>query len=960
MKRKVAFFGLIVLFLIPIQARPAALVTDGVVNAIQEYGEAMVLIKLRDPASLSERPMMRGQQIAEVQSRVLEMVSDSEFEVIHLYRISCGMSGRLRAGGLDILKDLPEVEQIYLDRKGHAHLNQSVPLIGADVVHDMNLSGDGIVVAILDTGVDTDHTNLSDGDIIKQNCFLDANQNQDCNGSSAEDDNGHGTNVASIITSNGNLGGVGVAPDADIVALKCLCSGGVFWTSDVVDALDWLNYDYCDTAQVDIINMSIGTYDLYSSASSAEADFPNLTDQLDYARDTNGIIPFASAGNDGSSTEIAVPAALSSVVAVGAVYDSNIGSYSWSGVCTDNSTAADQVACWSNSCSLVDLLAPGCKISTSWMGGGTGWYCGTSQASPHAAGAAALMLENKSTLTPDQIETALEDYGKDITDTKNSLTRPRIDILRTLDRVWISDASWDDGTIPCKPESWHSPDIQLNPCPPVISQPCTISVTWHNFTSITQTTGVSVEVHDPSVNLVAGQPCLWGVSWYDDVDPESSQTLDFEWTPNPNSFGEGHYCVIAFIETMDNMDVVHHGFPPKDNNVTCHNFHLTKASFDTLTFNAGNIMDYTGELYLHVDRSQLSDGCLAGINYPEDIPIPLDPGEWLYPEPQIWVYVPDSLSPTGLDDTLHVTSTLISMVIPDTIIGGISWRIMPTPEVWSDDFNDCDISDWTVVTTGTGLIETTTEQYVSPPCGLKMDSQGDSRAYASSPLLDLDTSNEYTISFWFKIPNSDNHWFMVMDNGQVHLVVDQDTDLTTWDGSTSQYVESLSVDTWYYIQCVAHPSSENYEVHVNGDSLVTAEFLYTEGNDCITVGDRGAGSTDHGEGFWDDISVVACDVTTTDVKRQGGTPTSFTLYQNYPNPFNPTTVIRYHLTHGCMVTLEVYNVRGQKVATLINREYRDRGPGKVRWDAGSLASGVYLLRFDAGGIIKSRKIVLLK
>lgn len=960
MKRKVILFGLIVLFLIPSQVRPAALITDDVVNTIQRDGEAMVLIKLRDPASLSKRPMLRGQQISEVQSRVLEKVSHSEFEVIHLYRISCGMSGRLTAAGLDILRELTEVERIYLDKKGHAHLNQSVPLIGGDVVHYMNLSGDGIVVAILDTGVDTDHTNLSDGDIIKQNCFLDANQNQNCSGSSAEDDNGHGTNVASIVTSNGNQGGVGVAPDADIVALKCLDSGGVFWTSDVVDALDWLNYDYCDTAHVDIINMSIGTYDLYSSASSAETDFPNLTDQLDYARDTNGIIPFASSGNDGSSTEIAVPAALSSVVAVGAVYDSNVGSYSWSGVCTDNSTAADQVACWSNSCSLVDLLAPGCKTSTSCMGGGTCWWCGTSQASPHAAGAAALMLENKSTLTPDHIETALEDYGKDVTDTKNSLTRPRIDILRTLDRVWISDASWDDGTIPCKPASWHSPDIQLDPSPPVISQPCTISVTWHNFTSTTQSTGVSVEVHDPSVNLVAGQPCLWGVSWYDDVAAESSQTLDFVWTPNANSFGEGHYCIIAFIETMDSMDVVHHGFPPKDNNVTCHNFHLTKASSDTLTFKGGNTLDYPAELYLHVDRSQLSAGCVSGINYPEDTPIPLDPGEWLYPEPQVWVHVPDSLISTGLDDTLHVTSTLIAPGIPDTLVGGISWRVKPTPEVWSDDFNDCDITDWTVTKTGTGVLETTTDEYKSIPCGLKMASQGDSRAYADSPIFDLDTSGEYTISFWFKLPNTNNHWYLVMGNDQVHVVIDYDTDLKTWDGSSAGLVKTLSTDTWYYIQCLAHPSSGKYDVYVDGDSLATANFFKTEANNYITLGDKHDGSTDHGEGFWDDISVVGYDATVTNVEPESSTPRNLTLYQNYPNPFNPATVIKYFLPQGCRVTLEVYNVRGQKVATLIDGEYQPEGPATVRWNAGSLGSGVYLLRLKAGDIVKTRKMLLLK
>jgi surface protein len=88
-------------------------------------------------------------------------------------------------------------------------------------------------------------------------------------------------------------------------------------------------------------------------------------------------------------------------------------------------------------------------------------------------------------------------------------------------------------------------------------------------------------------------------------------------------------------------------------------------------------------------------------------------------------------------------------------------------------------------------------------------------------------------------------------------------------------------------------------------------------------------------------------------------PTEFTLDQNYPNPFNPTTTIRFGLPEPADVSLEVYTVLGQKVMTLVN-ENRSAGWHTVSFNGSGLSSGVYVYRIQAGGMVQTRKLMLVK
>ncbi len=86
---------------------------------------------------------------------------------------------------------------------------------------------------------------------------------------------------------------------------------------------------------------------------------------------------------------------------------------------------------------------------------------------------------------------------------------------------------------------------------------------------------------------------------------------------------------------------------------------------------------------------------------------------------------------------------------------------------------------------------------------------------------------------------------------------------------------------------------------------------------------------------------------------------SFKLYQNYPNPFNPSTSIRYSLPESSNIKIEIYNVLGIKIKTLVNR-FKHSGNYKVKWNADGFASGIYFYRLQAGSYVKTKKMLLLK
>jgi subtilisin family serine protease len=246
----------------------------------------------------------------------------------------------------------------------------------------------------------------------------------------APDDNGHGTNVTGIVTADGRVAPRGIAPDADIVAIKVLDRTGAGTTTSIVSGFD---YVLKSRPEVKVVNLSLGSATLFSGTCDTAASFTTALAQAINALRARGTITFASTLNNGSASQIGVPACITNAVAVGAVYDADGGTVSFG--CTDATSRRDDVPCFSNSSSKVELLAPGAPITSSGVGGSAVTFLGTSQASPHAAAAAALLLSANPGLSPDAIENALRATGRPITDRKNGIAIPRIDVKAALATV---------------------------------------------------------------------------------------------------------------------------------------------------------------------------------------------------------------------------------------------------------------------------------------------------------------------------------------------------------------------------------------------------------------------------------------------------------------------------------------------------------------------------------------------
>ncbi|MBT8378968.1 MAG: T9SS type A sorting domain-containing protein [Ignavibacteria bacterium] len=113
------------------------------------------------------------------------------------------------------------------------------------------------------------------------------------------------------------------------------------------------------------------------------------------------------------------------------------------------------------------------------------------------------------------------------------------------------------------------------------------------------------------------------------------------------------------------------------------------------------------------------------------------------------------------------------------------------------------------------------------------------------------------------------------------------------------------------------------------------------------------------DGTIDDTLMLKNQITNVDDRGNLNIPKEYKLEQNYPNPFNPSTTIRYSLPKESFVTLKVYNLLGEEVATLINGE-QIIGNYEIEFDASDLSSGIYLYSIQAGDFVETKKMILLK
>ncbi|HEU0092031.1 MAG TPA: S8 family serine peptidase [Vicinamibacteria bacterium] len=420
------------------RSAPAAEVGARVVDELRLRPRVRVIVALREPTAPVTDLTLRNAEVEAIQGNVLEGLRPGDFLLTHRWQSLNAFAGDVTLAGLRALAEDPDVLMVDVDPPAYADLAESAALIRADQVRGAGTTGKGVVVAILDTGVDTHHPDIRDS-LIGEQCFCTSPSGAGCcpNGSAqqsgpgaAEDDHGHGTNVTGIITSDGRVAPMGIAPDAQVIVVKVLDKTGAGTSTSILSGLDFVINQH---PEVKVVNLSLGLANLFSGSCDSAASFTTAFAAAVNTLRGRGAVFFASSGNNGSTSQIAVPACIGNAIAVGAVYKADAGTISFG--CTDATTAADRIPCFSNSDSQVDVLAPGAPVTSAGIGGGVSTFVGTSQACPVAAGVAALMLSIHPGLSPDALEAALKSTGVTVIDARNGLSFRRIDAKSAVDAV---------------------------------------------------------------------------------------------------------------------------------------------------------------------------------------------------------------------------------------------------------------------------------------------------------------------------------------------------------------------------------------------------------------------------------------------------------------------------------------------------------------------------------------------
>ncbi|MFC5824515.1 S8 family peptidase [Nonomuraea insulae] len=380
----------------------------------QEYGSSIPLI-VTYAANAAKAALPAVKQV-----RTLESIGGAAVSVADGDAAAFGAelaklaspSPQTRAAG-----PLAGVSKIWLDRKVEPVLEDSVPQIGAPEAWAAGYDGTGTTVAVLDTGVDATHADLA-GKVADQRDFTGEN--------AAGDPHGHGTHVASTIAGTGADGGAkGVAPGATLINGRVLAADGYGQTSWIIDGMEWA----AGEKHAQIVNMSLG-----------DPDAPGgpLTEALSKLTQQYGTLFVAAAGNDGCDSCVHSPGDAPEALTVGAV------------------DKQDKLAVFSSRGPVIatqevkpDVTAPGVNITAAKSGGGRTTMSGTSMATPHVAGAAALLRQARPGITGNELKSLLmatAKPGQDIAvDAQGS---GRIDVAAALKGSVVASAgSLNFGTL---------------------------------------------------------------------------------------------------------------------------------------------------------------------------------------------------------------------------------------------------------------------------------------------------------------------------------------------------------------------------------------------------------------------------------------------------------------------------------------------------------------------------------
>jgi len=553
----VGTLALSTLLSLPVQAELD--IPVGVLSTVQETGTARIIVTLKMPeqpdnglagtAAVEEQRtsinQLQWQFIRELYPLLPGGLSNPaaaqeikrQFKTIPAVALEVGSDSILK------IQNNALVDSVEIDELSPPTLSDSTDIIGAvdgDGVWQLDYSGAGQAVAVLDTGVDKTHPDLA-GKVVSEACYSttssaheattvcpNGEEDQvgdgagvDCSSSGCD----HGTHVAGIVAANGSV--QGVAKDADIIAIQVFtrfesssgyCSGGsllsasspcvLSFTSDQIAGLEHvlaLHEEGMDN--IASVNMSLGGGNYPDVCNGA------IQGVIDNLREV-GVATIVASGNSGYTNGIASPACIDSAISVGAT------------------TKSDTVASYSNSADTLDLLAPGSFIESTLPGDNTGFKSGTSMAAPHVAGAFAVLKSAAPDASVDDILNVLKATGTPIDDARTGIpnsprTTPRINLKKAIERIAPSVPPPATPDISVAPTSHDFGDVTVGNSSTVT---VTISNTGNSDLEIGQISlgGTDFVVSDDNCSdrtVAAGKNCTVTVTFNPQTEGAKSATI---------------------------------------------------------------------------------------------------------------------------------------------------------------------------------------------------------------------------------------------------------------------------------------------------------------------------------------------------------------------------------------------------------------------------------------------------
>jgi len=452
-----------------------------------------------------------------------------EVAVSHIYTHALnGFAAPLSPAQLQALAADPRVAYVEADQEVHL-FEQEIPTgikrifapgntnITIDGNDDLRIDVD---VAVIDTGIDYDHPDLNV--VARTDCSGGSPFQGRCKDNSGDDGHGHGTHVAGTIGAIDNsIGVVGVAPGARLWAVKVLRNDGSGYISWVIAGIDWVT---ARADQIEVANMSLG----FEGSSSA------LNEAITYSV-AAGVVHAVAAGNNDKDASTFSPANHPDVITVSALADFN-GEPGGLGSPTCRDDQDDTLADFSNWGSLIEVTAPGVCILSTWKEGGYNTISGTSMASPHVAGAAALLASGandpKSKADVDAIiQTIIDTGNSDWTDDSgDGIQEPLLDVSNS---TAFTPATVPGSSAPAEPVTDIAITAVSAPSSVVQGDIVSVDVTVKNVGNQDVAADITVTLTDDTDSVTIGTQTISG-----GLAVGASTTLTFSWDTSSASLGD--------------------------------------------------------------------------------------------------------------------------------------------------------------------------------------------------------------------------------------------------------------------------------------------------------------------------------------------------------------------------------------------------------------------------------------